>query len=284
MLAQLGDIQFEGLNTPRSWSETHAAKYGEISHFGTKPSMQYTAEEPVSVDLEIRLSRDFCDPAESLDLLKKAKTSGEVLPFISGTGVLVGKFVITSLDMNVERTSAEGELRSVAVSVSLKEYVPPPGSEKEQPKGEAIRGMATKVGETPALPVLTDAKAITNDLSAAKSNVEKVKSTLADVKKSTKSLKRGIREIKQTANAAKDLYAEAKTKVAKTRKIIQRASQLPSSLDEAIAYAENLAQIDSLASIATLEIRTNELSIAADKVAKRAAPVTAFVATKESGN
>ena len=284
MLAQLGDIQFEGLNTPRSWSETHATKFGEIPHIGTKPSMQYTAEELVSIDLEIRLSQDFCDPSESLDLLKKAKTEGEVLPFISGTGVLVGKFVVTSLDVNVECTSAEGELRSVTISISLKEYVPPPGSEKEQPTGEAVKGPATKVKEPPAPPVLTDAKAITNDLSAAKSNVEKAKSTLAEVKKSTKSLSRGIREIKQTANAAKDLYAEAKTKVAKTQKIIQRASQLPTSLDEAIAYADNLANIDSLASMATLEIRTNELAASADKVAKRAAPVTAFVATKESGN
>jgi hypothetical protein len=58
---------------------------------------------------------------------------------------------------------------------------------------------------------------------------------------------------------------------------------LPGSLDEAIAYADNLAQIDNVASMATLEIRTNELSTASDKVAKRAAPVAAFVATREGG-
>jgi len=284
MLAQLGEIQFEGLNTPRSWNETHGAKFGETPHIGTKSAMQYTAEELISIDLDIRLSNDFCDPSESIELLKRAKTSGEVLPFISGTGVLIGRFVITSIGIDVERTTAEGALNAASLSLSLKEYIPPPGSEKEVPKGEAIKGQATQIKQTPAAPVLTQAKSITNDLSKAKQAVSVAKGILSDVRKGTKSLKRGVREVKQTAQAAKDLYSDAKSKVFQTKKIIQRASKLPGSLDEAIAYAENLAKIDNLASFATLEIRTNELVAASDKVAKSAAPVVAFVGTKEGGN
>ena len=284
MYAQLGEIKFEGLTAPHSWSESHAAKFGEIPHIGTKPSLQHTADELSTIDLEIRLSEDFCDPAESLDLLKRAKSTAEILPFITGEGVLVGKFVITTLDVQPRRTSAEGKLKSVNISIALKEYVPPPGSEKEEPKGEAIQGQTVKVNEPPAISNITEAKAITDDLSKAQQTVNRAKDTAAAVRKNTKSLKRAVREVKQMATAAKDLYAEAQSKVQKTQKIIARATQLPSSLDEAMAYADNLAKIDNVASLSILEIRTNELAAASDKVAKRAAPVTAFVATKEGGN
>jgi len=284
MLAQLGDIQFEGLNTPQSWSEAHAVQYGEVPHIGGKSSLQMTGEDLVKIDLNVRLSTDFCDPSETIEKLKTAQRMGEVLPFITGTGVLVGRYVITSVDVDVKRTGANGELKSATLSIALTEYVPPPGSEKEEPKGEAIKGRTKQVAQPPAIPVVTEAQSVTNDLSKAQQSVNVAKNILADVRKGTKSLKRGVREVKQTAQATKDFFSDAKSKVIQTKKIVQRASQLPTSLDEAIMYADNLAKIDNLASIATLEIRTNELVSASDKVAKRAAPVVAFVGTKEGGN
>ena len=283
MVAQLGDIRFEGLSTPQSWVETHEATYGEIGHIGSKPSLQKTGETLLEVDLSIRLSTDFCDPSASLDLLKIAKSTGEVLPFLTGEGVMVGKFVLTSIGVEVKDTTADGELLAIVVDIALKEYVPPPGSDDETPTGEAVISPANRVPQPPAAPNITEPLAITKDISAATSAVRSAQNATADIRKGTKSLKRGVREVKQMANEAKLLYNEAKSKVNQTVKIVQRASELPTSLDEAINYADNLANIDNVMSLSTIEIRTNELSMAADKVTSRAAPIAAFVGTREGG-
>ena len=71
------------------------------------------------------------------------------------------------------------------------------------------------------------------------------------------------------ATDAQGLYASAKTKVAATEKIIKRAGQLPTSLDEALAYAENLSKIDNVADVSVLEMNVGQLSASADKVLQR---------------
>jgi hypothetical protein len=97
-------------------------------------------------------------------------------------------------------------------------------------------------------------------------------------------LKRGIREVKYMANTTKLMYQNAQQKLNKTKKIIQRAQHMPTSLDEAIAYAENLASIGDVANYSTLEMHTNQLARSSRRVQKNAAPVGAFAGTKEGGN
>jgi len=282
MLAQLGDIQFETLKTPSSWSESHEATYGEIPHVGGKPSIQKTGEALASIDLSIRFLVEFCDPSEEVEKLKQAKTTGEVLPFITGTGVMMGRFVIKSLGVQVEKMSAEGELIAVRVDISLTEYVYPPGS--TQPNNGTALKSNNPIRQIPRTSRVTDARAISNDISKANLAVSKAKSIVADVKKGIKSFNRGIREIKRAADTAKQMYNEAQQKLQETKKILERASNLPTSLDEAIAYAENLGRIESILDISTLEMQTNQLARSADKVTSGAAPVASFNATLEGGN
>lgn len=282
MFCQLGNIKFEGLNTPSSWGESQAVKYGEIAHIGGKPSIQFAAEELTSIDFQIRISDNFCDVSETIENLEIAKSTGEVLPLITGHGFLVGKFVIESLSISYRKTQSNGKLTSADVGISLKEYVSPPG--KQQPNnGTAIIGNGA-IPQPPAIPVTTKPQSLMKDISKAKSNVTVIKNTLTAVQRGTKSLKRGVRDAKRTANTVKTLYSSAKTKLNQTVKIAQRATQLPTSLDEAIAYADNLARIDNLASMSELENNTNNVVRSADKVSNHASSGASFVGTKEGGS
>jgi hypothetical protein len=121
-------------------------------------------------------------------------------------------------------------------------------------------------------------------VSAAKEKVSGMKQSIAKVKSRTTSLKRGVREVQQLAADAQGLYASAKTKVAATKKIIDRAGDLPTSLDEAIAYASNLAKIDNVVDVSVLEMNVGQLSDSAEKVTTSATPVAGFAGTKEGGN
>lgn len=68
------------------------------------------------------------------------------------------------------------------------------------------------------------------------------------------------------------------------RKNNQACRQLPTSLDEALAYAENLSKIDNVADVSVLEMNVGQLSASADKVTTSATPVAGFAGTKEGGN
>ena len=257
MFAQLGDHIFQGLKTPVSTSEADAVKYGQIPRVNDKDAIQPTGAELRELSLTITYSSEFCDPQAEIYALKASMHAFEVLPYITGDGRIVGKFVITSLDIANQHCAADGWVELATVTVNLLES---PGEEEAAATG------------------------ITNDVSAAKEKVSGMKQSIAKVKSRTTSLKRGVREVQQLAADAQGLYASAKTKVAATKKIIDRAGDLPTSLDEAIAYASNLAKIDNVVDVSVLEMNVGQLSDSAEKVTTSATPVAGFAGTKEGGN
>ena len=166
------------------------------------------------------------------------------------------------------------------VTVNLLES---PGEEEAAPTGRALSSQKP-IAAAPVAPIPSPAAEITSDVSAAKEKVSGMKQSIAKVKSRTASLKRGVREVQQLAADAQGLYASAKTKVEATKKIIDRAGDLPTSLDEAIAYAGNLAKIDNVADVSVLETNVGQLSDSAEKVTTSATPVAGFAGTKEGGN
>lgn len=279
MFAQLGAHVFQGLKTPTSLSDTEAVKYGQIPRINGKPAIQPMGAELKEIRLSILYSVDFCEPATEIEALKKSMRDYEVLSYITGGGQIIGKYVITSVETTTQRCDADGRVELAAVNINLTES--PDGPEPE-PVGTALASQKP-ITAPPAAPVPSTAAEITAPIAEAKTKVSGIKQTVQKVKSRTTEYKRGVREIRQLATDAQTLYATAKTKVEATKKIIQRASQLPTSLDEAMKYAENLANMDNVTDVAVLEINAAQLSQSAEKVTAHAAPVAGFAGTKETG-
>lgn len=280
MFAQLGDHIFQGLKTPLSFSENEAVNYGQISRVNDKPAIQPTGVELKEIRLSIVYSVDFCEPEAEIAALKKSMRDFEVLTYVTGEGQIVGKFVITSIDTTTQRCSPTGRVEIASVNISLLES---PGEEAPEPVGQALTSQKPTT-EPPAEPVPSPAADVTKDITEANTKVNVIKQTVAKVKGKTTKLKRGVREVRQLATDAQALYSSAKTKVEATKKIVERASHLPTSLGEAMSYAENLANIDNVADVSVLEMGANQLSESADKVTTHAAPAAGFAGTKEAGN
>lgn len=280
MFAQLGEHIFQGLKTPSSYSDNEAVKYGQIPRINDKPVIQPTGAELKEIRLSIVYSVDFCDPDTEIEALKKSMRDFEVLTYVTGEGQILGKYVITSVDTTTQRCSATGRVELATVNINLLES---PGGEDPAPIGQALSSQKPAT-EPPAEPVPSPAADITNDIAEAKTKVSGIKQTVAKIKGKTTELKRGVREVRQMATDAQGLYATAKTKVEATKKIVKRASQLPTSLGDALKYAENLANMDNVVDISVLEMNANQLSESADKVTTHAAPAASFAGTKETGN
>ncbi|GHT01546.1 hypothetical protein AGMMS49525_02550 [Bacteroidia bacterium] len=280
MFAQLGNHIFQGLKSPDSWSESYAKRYAKIPLINGKDVIQATGEELAEISLSIHYSDDFADPATEIEALKQSMSSAEILPFMTGEGDVVGVFVITDLEVSNESFSETGQLTAATVSLSLLEYAQ---AEKPKKKGSALLSSKPKP-QAPKIPGLSAAKSICKELSKAKGAVNQMKSTMKSVKKGLKTTKRAVKEIRRTANAAKQAYSTAKTKLEVTKKIIKRAGKLPTSLDGAIRYAENLTKLDTVLDTTVLEMNIKEMSTRADRVTTDAAPVSSFAASKEGGN
>jgi phage protein U len=306
MFAQLGKHLFQGLKSPVSWEENHKARYGKIELINGKAVIQHTGEELSEMKLSVRYSIDFCDPASEIEALKQSMQAAEALPYITGEGSIVGKFVITSVSISNEMFSSTGRLEIAIVDLNLLEIA---NAEPSKKKGLALASAHPTVQKSPAAvsldalvqqspiavsvpPVLqkppikvpSPANAITQDLSKAKSSVNAMKVAVSGVKAGLTSYKQAVRDVRKFADTAKQAYSSAKTKVEATNKMIQRASQLPASLEGAMKYAENLSKLDSLTNMETLKLSVTEMSNRADKVMGYAAPIAAFAGSKEGGD
>lgn len=279
MFAQLGDHIFQGLKTPTMTSESDAVKYGQIPRVNDADAIQPTGRELREIALTIQYSVDFCDPTTEIAALKKSMHGFEVLPYITGDGRIVGKYVITSIDTSNQQCAADGRVEIATVNIQLLES---PDGPAPEPVGQALTSQSP-ITEPPAEPVASPASEITNEIAEAKSKISGMKRTVASVKNRTTSFKRGVRDVRQLATDTQRAYTTAKTKAENTKKIVQRASELPTSLEEAIKYAENLAKLDNVADVSVLEMNVNQLSASADKVTTSAAPAVGFVGTKEGG-
>lgn len=292
MFAQLGKHIFQGLKSPNSLSEKQSVKFGRISLINGKDIIQFTGEDLAECELTIMYSVDFCNPLAEIDALRKSMRLAEVLPFIMGDGTAVGNFVITNVSLTGQRYSPTGALQVADVSVSLLECTM---TVEAKPIGKAViartptnaiaGGVAIKVPaiKPPVPAVLSPAKSITSSISKGKNAINKMKKVGAAVKKGTTSFKNGVKEVRELAETAKQAYTTAKNKVDVTIKIINRAKELPTSLEGVIKYAENLAQLDNVLDSTTLQANISEISKCADKVTQSATPVAAFAALKEGG-
>ena len=281
MLAQLADIRFEGLRVPTTWEEAHEGTYAEIPIINGKPVLQKTGEQLVKIEIELRLRSEFTDPSADLEQLKTYQVNGDVLPFMSGSGNLIGRFVIRHFEITARQLNGDGSIREANVTLSLLEYGNP---NTQTGRGGTALESARANAQTPISAVQTDASAINSGISQSRSAVNLMQSGVNDFRRGTKSFNRTVREIRTGAMNVQNVLEDVQTRVQTTRKIAQRATQLPTSLDEAIRYAENLARIDSVADISSLEAGVSSVDRSTRRVQSNASSIAAFGASKETGN
>ena len=144
MLAQLGDIVFQNLFAPQSWSvEGNENNFTEVDLIGSKPLLQLTGSSLAELNLTIQFHAEFCNPKEQLDKLEVYRNNGEVLPLLLGNGQLIGDYVIKSFPYTKDHVLKDGTIVKCTVQLQLKEYI---SKDKLATLKNAARLKATAVG------------------------------------------------------------------------------------------------------------------------------------------
>lgn len=153
MWAQLGDIVLEGLVGFSSMSHNRETDYAEHALIEGKPRLQLIGRKLDQVQASMYVHAAFTNVAGLRAQLEEARSSGTVLPLITGAGDVVGNFVLKSTKTGVETTDRQGRVISCNIELDMLELSTPELAEQQRaavsPLGFALSS-ALPVTVTPA--------------------------------------------------------------------------------------------------------------------------------------
>ncbi len=132
MFAQLGNTIFENLKGFSDFNKTTEAVYAQHDLINSKPRLQKTGDGLKELEISMRLQASFCKPRIEADALATSRDTGEVLTLLWGNGKVEGSFIITTITETIEDADKNGEVFSLILAVSLREYVVPDKLQQEQ--------------------------------------------------------------------------------------------------------------------------------------------------------
>ena len=275
MFLQLGKYKFEGIKLPQSWNSNYETTYGEIPIISRKPTLQKVGEKLIEIELTAFFSQDFCTPKDEITKLNDSRILGEVLQLTDGTGLNIGKYVITTFQVVNQNVLENGYVTGASVSIKLQEY-------NSNEIINAIEGNSyNAASETPITPLSSPAQSIENDLKEAKKNTNKIKTTVSNATSLTEGK---YKEVSSQASTAKDSFDKANSKVEETNKIIYRAQDLQTTIDDCKSALTEIQNAADIKNFNDLLLANDKLTIASKNLEGANAPVTAFIATREGGN
>jgi len=141
----LGDIEFDLIGSPTSFSGKDAMTYTQHDIIGAKPRLQYTATKLQTLTLKVAWYSKIVETGgveKRFNDLLEAMRQRKVLDLIVGDytvgSTYAGKYVITGIDHTVAKHNSNGSINAMEVTIQLLEWVEAPDlvtTEREKPKG-----------------------------------------------------------------------------------------------------------------------------------------------------
>jgi len=148
MWGQLGDIQFSGLLGFTTIDQGGETDYAEHALLDGKPRLQKIGSKLDTVKAAIYLHASFVAPSDVLNRLVDYRTTGEILPLITGAGEVVGNFILKATTIKRETTDGEGRIISATIELDLLEISTP---ELTAPQSGFAMSTASPATVTPPL-------------------------------------------------------------------------------------------------------------------------------------
>jgi phage protein U len=122
MYAQLGSTIFESLKGFASFSRTASANLVHHAVIEGKPKTQKVGDNLDEITFDMQLHSRFCNPEAEFNNLLSAKSNGDVLPLITGSGEYLGDFCVQEIGETVLHTDASGAIILSKLNVTLIEH------------------------------------------------------------------------------------------------------------------------------------------------------------------
>lgn len=236
VMLQLGSFQF-GINTAayQDLSRRSEFRWPSQDLFGVEPNLQFTGPSSETSTLSGVIYTEYRGGIGQLDALRRLGKQGTPLPLVGGSGAMLGRWVIESVEERQETFAGAGYPRKQEFTLQLKKY---PGAVPgaSQARIAAVRSAAAVVSAAAA--------PAPNTVPGAKSALGKMVDTAqTNIASTTKSMTSTLADLKASAVSA---YSTAQVTVAKVQQGISTARQLQAQLQN---VKDSFTDLNSLANI-----------------------------------
>lgn len=274
MFLQLGDYSFESIKLPQSWNESTETSYVEIPIINGKPVLQRTGEKLIEHDIIVELRDEFCKPEQDYNALQIYRRNGTILQVTSGNGINFGRYVITTISKTVLRASDNGYVSAMQLAIHLKEYNTTKTTTEQT--GAALKNNSP-VEEQPLKPLKSLPISLSNDIDTGVIKSSEISNS------AKKTSNPNYQKISSLATDAVNAFDSANTKIVQTEKIVYRAVALRNSVTACKDAANAVKVASDIHDYASLMSANDNLEVSVNFLKGAAAPVAAFVGSREGG-
>lgn len=247
MYAQLGDIIFEGLYGPESFTRIDTVSVPQHSRINRRPKQQFTGIDLGKIKIGIHLHRAFIDDVEgTIKKFRDYRNSATHLKYITGSGNVIGTFIIVKTEEKWIQSTPTGDIVSCKLEHELVELTSssPSVSAKANAKANAnnrprltqipVRRPAVSMPTSAALNVVATKSyaQVSDDLLAqytlAPDNAESI---IATAKEKIIQARENMADAAAKVQAAQDTAAQAQDYVQNMYTVIQNAQTLEQYID-----------------------------------------------------
>ena len=204
MYSQLGNIIFEGPFGFNSFENKSGASYAAHELINGKPVFQPTGNNPDEISIEIHLRAEFINVTQAIAALKKSCADFEVLPFIKGTGQIIGDFIINEITESHQHALPDGTLIEATLQVSLTEYVTADRLQQQQAQARKDafalgdkKPLAINITQNKTVPQLAsdDLTAVNSQASVLDRNVSQYENNVSQRQSLAEKIQNGLNKI-----------------------------------------------------------------------------------------
>lgn len=275
MFLSFGDFIFKKLLLPQSWSNNHETIYAQVPIIEGKPIVQMTGEKLIETEITCLLATEFCDIKATKELIHRYRKNGNVYNLLGGDGVDYGRYVINTIGEVFTRSyDKDGFISAISMNIKFLEYNT---NEVVIDKTGLVLTSQKPVPQEPLPPVFSAPVALANNMQEA---------TLAtnNIVSSSKSSTPKYAHIVSACDKANASWTAVNNKVQDTKKIIRRATELKSSVDNVKSAIATVKQASQAKNLNDLYAANTVLERAVYHANSAGVPVAAFVACRETGN
>lgn len=107
-------VPFQTMSRSSSWRHPHQQVVGGM------PPSQYTGEDPEEITIEAELRPEVTGGLFPIAMLHKMAGTGRPYPLITGSGEVLGSYVITGIQEKRSELKHTGSPRAIAFTLNLK--------------------------------------------------------------------------------------------------------------------------------------------------------------------
>lgn len=246
MYAQLGDIIFEGLYGPEEHVRKDSVSLPQHKRINRMNKSQFTGIDNGELKLSFKLHNSFIDVEDAIERFRKYRETATHLRYITGSGTVVGTFIIKKTKEKQLHAKSNGDLIYAKLEVELIETAY--SSQKNNAIQSALANRSNSPVALPIRPVPTPATLGVEaavQISVARSSASQGSAAISAASSASASASRTATELDKAREAvitARENMADAHAKVQAFEDTVNQAQGYIANIQTAINNAQTLEQ------------------------------------------